>query len=190
MSASPGGWLKVQEDLIPTNSKTGKQYPFFVYGTLILGQPNDHYWEDCAGTAEPATLPNGRLYDMGTFPMLLEEGQTAVQGQLVNPARGLTIEKYQLLVQRLDNLENYNPDEIETSPYYRVLREVFTNDNTPVTAWVYLGRQAFTAGRPIISSGSWVQHSATAQSEMVQWWQTRGQKLLFGTQQKDTSGKD
>ena len=173
-----------------SDRKTVKQHPFFVYGTLIPGQPNEHFWEDCLGSAEPAHLPNGRLYDMGAFPMLLEGGRNSVQGQIIFPKNNLPIEKYQLLVQRLDNLENYDPDEIETSPYYRVLREVFTKNNTPVTAWVYLGREAYTAGQPIIKSGDWVQYSTSAQSEMAQWWQTRGQELLFGTEQLETTGKD
>lgn len=122
--------------------------------------------------------------------MLLEGGRNPVQGQLVTPARNLPLKKYQLLVQRLDILENYDPDEIETSPYYRVLREVLTNDNTPVKAWVYLGRKAYTTGRPIIESGDWVQYSTAAQSEMIEWWLSRGQDLLFGPIKKETHRKD
>jgi gamma-glutamylcyclotransferase (GGCT)/AIG2-like uncharacterized protein YtfP len=164
--------------------------PFFVDGTLIMGQPNDFYWEDCVATAVPAHFPNGRLFDMGSFPMLLEGGAMRVQGQLMYPDKELSDEDYQLLVQRLDTLENYNSDDVDNSPYYRVLATVFLNDNQPVTAWVYLGRPIYTEGRPLIDSGDWVSYSAEGQSHIAGWWEERGLGLLFDTGNDETSGKE
>jgi gamma-glutamylcyclotransferase (GGCT)/AIG2-like uncharacterized protein YtfP len=156
-----------------------KQYPFFVYGTLIPGQPNDFYWEDCIGDVKPAVLPNGRLYDLGSFPMLLEGGDRPVIGQIMVPRPGLSGDSYKLLVERLDSLENYNPEDIDNSPYYRVLRTVFGQDNQPITAWLYLGRPKFTQDRPLIPGGDWAKHSANAATPIADWWQERGEALLF-----------
>ncbi|MFZ0544354.1 MAG: gamma-glutamylcyclotransferase family protein, partial [Candidatus Promineifilaceae bacterium] len=134
------------------------QYPFFVYGTLIPGQPNDFYWEDCIGETKSAVFPNGRLFDMGSFPMLIERGRESVIGQVMVPHSNLDANTYQLLVQRLDNLENYNPENVEDSPYYRALRTVFIQETQPTTAWVYLGRPKYTQGRTFIRGGNWVEY--------------------------------
>lgn len=169
-----------------------KRHPFFVYGTLLSGQPNDFYWEDFIGTAEPAFFPNGRLFDMGSFPMLLEGGDSPIQGEVVYPVEDLDQATYQLLVQRLDTLENYDPNNIENSPYYRVLRRVYLKDNKPVTAWVYLGRPKYTTERPIIEDGDWAGHSTNFQSHMLDWWATHGHEL-FGKDAKtktETDGKE
>jgi gamma-glutamylcyclotransferase (GGCT)/AIG2-like uncharacterized protein YtfP len=157
-----------------------ERYPFFVYGTLIPGQPNDYYWQDCIGEMEEAILSNGRLFDMGSFPMLLEGGDKPVTGRIMYPKRELKDEDYQLLVQRLDSLENYNPDDVDNSPYYRVLRTVHLIDNEPETAWVYLGRPIYTQGRPLIPDGDWVNYSANGSDPISVWWQEREQDLLFG----------
>jgi gamma-glutamylcyclotransferase (GGCT)/AIG2-like uncharacterized protein YtfP len=167
-----------------------EKYPFFVYGTLIKGQPNDFYWQDCIESAEPAYFPNGRLFDMGSFPMLIENGGTRIKGQVMYPCQELSVESYQLLVQRLDTLENYDPDDVENSPYYRLLKTVFAKGSQPVIAWVYLGRPSYTIGRPTIPGGDWVSHSAEGQTSISTWWQDRGQDLLFGTNDRKTSGKD
>jgi gamma-glutamylcyclotransferase (GGCT)/AIG2-like uncharacterized protein YtfP len=167
-----------------------EKYPFFVYGTLILGQPNDFYWEDCIETALEAAFPNGRLFDMGTFPMLLEGDGGLVKGQIMIPFSDLNDQTYQLLVQRLDTLENYNPDDVANSPYYRVLRQVFLPDNQPLMAWVYLGRPTYTKGRSLISDGDWVNHSHSTQSHMLDWWAKHGYELFDGELVIDTDGKD
>ncbi len=167
-----------------------QMYPFFVYGTLISGQPNDFYWEDCIGTAEPAYFPNGRLFDMGSFPMLLEGDGGQIQGQLMVPVKGLSEDKYQLLVQRLDRLENYDPEDVDNSPYYRVLRTVFLENDQSVLAWVYLGRPSYTVGRPKISSGDWVSHSTSNQSHMLDWWQKHGHELFTQAPEIETKEED
>jgi gamma-glutamylcyclotransferase (GGCT)/AIG2-like uncharacterized protein YtfP len=123
---------------------------------------------------------------MGAFPMLLAGGDSPVTGQVVYPRTDLSDEDYQLLVQRLDKLENYKPEDVDNSPYYRVLRTVMLTDDEPVTAWVYLGRPIFTKGRPLIPGGDWVSYSAQTLGPISAWWQERGENLLFGD---NTDGK-
>ena len=154
--------------------------PLFVYGTLIAGQPNDHYVAAHVVAQEPAWFAHGRLYTFETFPMLIEtaEGQP-IHGRLLtlNPAT------YDAVFQQLDALEEYDPADETNSPYLRRQREVQTADGRTHTAWVYLGQPHFvTFGLPHIPSGDWVQHTAEQanQDSMAAWWQTHGVKLLFG----------
>jgi gamma-glutamylcyclotransferase (GGCT)/AIG2-like uncharacterized protein YtfP len=160
-------------------------YPFFVYGTLIPGQVNDFYWGDCVEKTARAVFPGGRLYDMGSFPMLIEGGDKLVTGQVMYPRADLGVKAYKLLVQRLDSLENYDPNDMDTSPYYRVLRTVYEQDARPVNAWVYLGRPIFTDGRPLIPGGDWVKYSVELQSYISDWWRKQKQGLLFGENKRD-----
>jgi gamma-glutamylcyclotransferase (GGCT)/AIG2-like uncharacterized protein YtfP len=162
-----------------------EQYPFFVYGTLMPGQPNDHLWEDCIGRAERGLFRNGRLYDMESFPMLIEGSGKMVEGQVMYPHPDLSVKAYELLVQRLDNLENHNPEDIDNSPYYRVLRTIFVQDHQTVTAWVYLGRPPYTKGRPLINNGSWANHSAHNHAPIAIWWEKHGQASLFNKNSND-----
>lgn len=162
-------------------------YPFFVYGTLMVGQPNDFLWEACIGSVKSAVFRNGRLYDMGSFPMLTEGSGKKVMGQVMYPHTDLSVKAYDLLVQRLDNLENYDPEDMDNSPYYRVLRTVFIENTQPVTAWVYLGRPQYTAGRPLINSGSWADYSTDNASHIALWWEKRRPNLLFGENTNNTN---
>ena len=94
--------------------------PFFVYGTLLPGQPNAYLWGEAVAAQQTAVLPNGRLYDLGSFPMLVEEGEESVQGMLiwVRPA------EYTAVVASLDELEGYDPAQPLASAYRRVRRAV------------------------------------------------------------------
>jgi gamma-glutamylcyclotransferase (GGCT)/AIG2-like uncharacterized protein YtfP len=167
-----------------------ERYPFFVYGTLIPGQPNDYLWEDCIEKAEQGVLVGGRLFDMGSFPMLIDGGWETVAGKLMFPYKELPDEDYQLLVQRLDTLENYDPENVEDSPYYRVLRSVLVGNDKPITAWVYLGRPQYTDRRPLITNGNWIEYSANVHSHIATWWEEHGQGLLFSKAANNAGGKD
>lgn len=65
------------------SSYAWQRLPFFVYGTLIPGQPNDHLWQGAIGSLEAAVFDNGRLYDMGFYPMLVEGRAGMVKGKLI-----------------------------------------------------------------------------------------------------------
>jgi gamma-glutamylcyclotransferase (GGCT)/AIG2-like uncharacterized protein YtfP len=129
-----------------------EQLPFFVYGTLLPGEANYHLWGDAIRREETAVFPNGRLYDLGGYPMMLEEGDAPVRGALiyVHPAA------YAAILARLDALEGYNPERPDASPYQRRRRRALTEAGTAVTAWVYLGRRRYVRHRPVIESGDWV----------------------------------
>lgn len=154
--------------------------PFFVYGTLIPGQPNDHLVQGRIIAQEPATFSHGRLWAFPTFPML-EETTTGhpVQGVLLtlDPAH------YEQAVQELDELEEYDPLQEADSPYLRRQRTVFTAAGQAITAWVYVGQTAVIPPHlPLIESGDWVAHVAAEaeQDTMAKWWRERGADLLFG----------
>ena len=53
------------------NRHAPEQLPFFVYGTLLPGQPNDDLWGDGIAQVETAVLDDSHIYDMGYYPMLV-----------------------------------------------------------------------------------------------------------------------
>lgn len=142
--------------------------PFFVYGTLLPGQPNAHLWGDGLVAEQAARLPNGRLYDCGAFPMLVEEGEEAVSGSLI----AVQPELYPAILARLDALEGYDPAEPNASAYRRVSRDVITADGRRQTAWVYVGHAAALPGMAPIPGGDWRRYAAATFADMQQWWQT------------------
>lgn len=132
------------------------QRPFFVYGTLLPGQPNAYLWEGLALAQMGAVLPHGRLYDLGHYPMLVAEPGHQVQGALLSMAP----EAYAVVIERLDDLEGYTPDNPEACPYHRVARDVLLGNGRVVTAWVYLGHSRHTAGHPPVPAGDWAAYVA------------------------------
>src|SRR5581483_12275143 len=56
----------------------------FVYGTLKQGHRNNHYLEDQEFICEAETKPLYRLFDNGSFPMMIEDGDEgyAVSGEI------------------------------------------------------------------------------------------------------------
>ncbi len=122
-------------------SKLEELLPIFVYGTLLPGQPNAHLWEGYVEEHEPAILLNGRLYDMGHFPMLIDELDSQVQGAVltIDPAQ------YQELLECLDNLEGFDPEDPQNCPYQRVRKSVQVENGRTRTAWVYLGLAGFSS---------------------------------------------
>ncbi|MCB8976684.1 MAG: gamma-glutamylcyclotransferase [Ardenticatenaceae bacterium] len=147
--------------------KQHKQLPFFVYGTLLPGQPNFFLWGEAIAHMEPATFFGGRLYDMGFYPMMIAaEPETAVHGQLITPHPA----EYQAVCQRLDELEGYDPDHPETSDYQRKRVEVVGSNGRSQSAWVYLGQSQFVADKPEVPGGSWAAYVAESQAELQAWW--------------------
>ena len=136
--------------------------PFFVYGTLLPGQPNAFLWADVVVAQERAVLKNGRLYDLGHYPMLIEEGEAAV----------LTVkdEAYADIMARLDHLEGYDPAQHDDCAYRRVAREVWLADGRSLTAWVYIGQLRYVAGVAPLEEGDWVAYAAAVKKQSSAWW--------------------
>jgi gamma-glutamylcyclotransferase (GGCT)/AIG2-like uncharacterized protein YtfP len=150
------------------NSGALDQIPFFVYGTLIPGQPNDHLWRDGIKRRKPAVYTNGNLYDMGYYPMLIEERGGTVNGKLISVAS----KQYKDILIRIDNLEGYDPKQSSRSSYRRVRRTVMIEGGQAILSWLYVGRQEFSDKKQVISGGDWVKHAAQLRIEMDNWWET------------------
>ncbi len=147
-------------------SKSRRPLPFFVYGTLLPGQPNAYLWHGCVTKIAQAILTNAQLYDMGYFPMLVDAADSYVNGMVltIRPA------DYQAVLARLDHLEGFRPDNPENSAYRRVCRKVRLSNGRWRAAWVYLGQPQHVAGRPIVPQGNWATYISTKNQEIDQWW--------------------
>ena len=151
---------------IITNMHEISNWPFFVYGTLLPGQPNAFLWVDGVLSQDQAVLPNGRLYDLGHYPMLIEEGDSPVQGMVLTIQPNMVAE----IMARLDHLEGYDPEQHEACAYQRVAREVWLADGRSLTAWVYIGQPHYVAGLPAVDGGDWANYVTTMEKQSGEWW--------------------
>ncbi|MCA9939716.1 MAG: gamma-glutamylcyclotransferase [Anaerolineales bacterium] len=140
--------------------------PFFVYGTLLPGQPNAHLWGSAVSHMHPATLPNGRLFDMGSFPMLLMGNGRPVTGMLVE----VIPEMYDPIIRSLDALEKYDPAQPQKSVYRRIPQPIQTAPKQQTVAWVYVGSEVYVAGKPEIPGGDWSTYVASRLPDVQNWW--------------------
>lgn len=108
--------------------------PVFVYGTLREGHEN-WAWalRNKTVASTPAQMPGARLVTGGPFPYLLPDSSGTVKGELMwlNPAQAHQV------MDDLDMLEGYDPQNPDWSHYVRVRAHVHT-DSGPVEAWVYI----------------------------------------------------
>jgi gamma-glutamylcyclotransferase (GGCT)/AIG2-like uncharacterized protein YtfP len=150
------------------------QLPFFVYGTLLPGQPNYHLWAEVIRLEQPAVFPNGRLYDMallnlGHYPMLVEEqGEQVASGgwQVVGTLVEVEPAYYNGVLKTLDILEDYRPGHPDKSYYRRAKRIVTLTNGRQHVAWAYLGRPSFVAGLEPIPGGNWNVYCANRKAEV------------------------
>ena len=143
-----------------------EQLPFFVYGTLLPKQPNYYLLDDFVISLEPAILPNGRLHDFGHYPMLIEGDERVVQGMVVT----VSPEAYDTVLQQLDVLEGYDPANVASSFYLRVVRTVELGNGRCESAWVYVGRSETVKDLPIVPNGDWAKHIAHKLQDSNRWW--------------------
>lgn len=143
-----------------------ERYPFFVYGTLLPGQPNHYLLADDVVAQAPAIMPEARLFDMDGFPMLLEGGYQAVNGLVID----INQAAYDGVLARLDELEGVNHSDRAASLYLRQKRQVQLLDGSLRIAWVYVGRLNFVQGRESFG-GDWIAYSAEIGRDVDAWWQ-------------------
>jgi gamma-glutamylcyclotransferase (GGCT)/AIG2-like uncharacterized protein YtfP len=148
--------------------KMDKQLPFFVYGTLLPGQPNEYLWGEAVLAKGKAVMKNGRLYDFGHYPMLVEEGDGTVQGMLMFVRE----ETYSDTLTRLDYLEGFEPSQPEESAYRRVVREVWGADGRSQLAWVYIGHSRYVEGLVALEDGNWVHYIENKIIQLNDWWKS------------------
>lgn len=139
--------------------------PFFVYGTLLPDQPNFDLWAHAITQTIPATVADMTLYSMGHYPMMVREPDAAVHGALIeiDPAH------YAQILERIDQLENYDPANPSGSLYRRV-KVLARAGATATEAWAYIGRHAAVKGKQPIGA-DWPAHSAENQRAIDVWWQ-------------------
>ena len=126
---------------------------FFVYGTLLQGQPRHAaIRRHVPACVLPATRP-ARLIDLGDYPgMLLADAErpSTVRGELVRfPAATLAA-----AVARLDAIEDFRGFGVAGSLYVRRLVRVTLADGSAPLAWTYIYAGDARAARPI-PSGDW-----------------------------------
>ncbi|OKI70367.1 hypothetical protein AMK14_14480 [Streptomyces sp. TSRI0445] len=143
----------------PGGGAADAELPFFVYGTLLPGEPNhDLFLRGRTAGERPAVLPRALLYDGPGYPYAIE-GHGRVHGTLLVAAPGV----YGELLGLLDHLEEFLGPGHPRNLYERVVREVElpgTGDGGSVRAWVYLAATAVTrslrTGGVRIPEGRWV----------------------------------
>lgn len=129
--------------------------PFFVYGTLLPGEPNhDLFLLGRTVSEVPGRLPGAVLYEGPGYPYVVEEPGGVICGELITPAPG----QYDQLLLGLDRLEDYAPGD-PANLYERVARDVIREDGTSVCAWVYVAAPAVAvrlrARGKLIEGGDW-----------------------------------
>ncbi|MEU5284734.1 gamma-glutamylcyclotransferase family protein [Streptomyces sp. NPDC020755] len=154
------------------------ELPFFVYGTLLPGEPNhDLFLRGRTAGERPAVLPRALLYEGPGYPYAIE-GHGRVHGTLLVAAPGV----YGELLGLLDHLEEFLGPGHPRNLYERVVREVELPARAAeageagaskelgeagasgaagesVQAWVYLAATAVTrslrTGGVLIPEGRW-----------------------------------
>jgi gamma-glutamylcyclotransferase (GGCT)/AIG2-like uncharacterized protein YtfP len=134
------------------------QFPFFVYGTLLPGQCNDHYWGGYILRSVPAVLSCAKLYEFPGYPMLIESLDSAskVVGQII----WVGPDRYEAVLTKLDQLEEYDPADVKNSFYLRLAKNINTGNGSSITTWVYVGKPNLIKGLPAIIDGDWARHMA------------------------------
>ncbi|MEU2763503.1 gamma-glutamylcyclotransferase family protein [Streptomyces sp. NPDC007094] len=135
------------------------ELPFFVYGTLLPGEPNhDLFLRGRTAEERPAVLARALLYDGPGYPYAIE-GHGRVHGTLLVAAPGV----YGELLGLLDHLEEFLGPGHPRNLYERVVREVEprdSGDGGSVRAWVYFAAAAVTrslrTGGVLIPEGRWI----------------------------------
>ncbi|MFE9361928.1 gamma-glutamylcyclotransferase [Streptomyces sp. NPDC006978] len=160
--------------------------PFFVYGTLLPGEPNhDRFLRGRTYQERPAVLPGALLYEGPGYPYAVE-GQGTVHGALVTAAP----RAYAELLGLLDDLEEFLGPGHPRNLYERVAREAVPapgvpdepgpgdsgarepdagqpgagqpgpGEPGPVRAWVYLAAGAVArslrTGGTLVPGGDWL----------------------------------
>ena len=145
---------------------TGQTLPIFVYGTLMIGQPNDYVWQECIESFESAIINDFRIFDFGYYPVMAEEEGGKVLGQLVR----LEGTCYSRTIQNLDFLEGFNPKHPHQSNFRRIRVFVSTDKGENIEAWAYIGWKSTVRKLPLIEHGDWGRHAAEKDETIADWW--------------------
>ncbi len=118
-------------------------YPLFVYGTLMPGEPAYGRVAAAVVQAAPGRLHGAILYAVGWYPMAVP-GQGVVHGEIL----WLQEAAFARVLQELD--------EYEGDEYDRVVRPVQMGESEmPVECWVYLGDTHAARAYRRVADGNW-----------------------------------
>lgn len=110
----------------------------FVYGTLMRGGRYHALMAGAELVGEAFSAPGYRLYDLGPYPAMREEGEGEVIGEIYDVDDATLAE--------LDRLEGH-PD------YYRRAR-VRLADGSEVTSYLFVDERELV-GAKVVASGDW-----------------------------------
>lgn len=123
-------------------TNAGVHLPFFVYGTLLPGEANYAVWREAIDEMRPATLYGTSLYDLGYFPMAVEDAAGEVRGMVAFVRRS----SYRAALSLLDELEGVDLGLPGGPAFRRARRVVHPVGGGALVAWVYLGSKVYVAG--------------------------------------------
>jgi gamma-glutamylcyclotransferase (GGCT)/AIG2-like uncharacterized protein YtfP len=124
----------------------------FFYGTLMSG------FERLGRSRIDAMLEpvgrgwiNGALFDLGIYPAAIPAADSRVRGEVHRMIASAPV------LEALDDIEGYRPDEPDTSLYRRVEAPVTLDDGETATAWVYFYNAPLGRAQRV-PSGDYLQH--------------------------------
>ena len=117
----------------------------FVYGTLMQGFAGHHHMS--GGRFEGDAAADGRLISLGEYPAFVE-GSGTVHGELY------TFDDLPAALDVLDEVEEFDPADPDSSEYVRDARTVRRGDGTQLLAWLYVYNRPHE-GALFIESGDW-----------------------------------
>jgi gamma-glutamylcyclotransferase (GGCT)/AIG2-like uncharacterized protein YtfP len=138
---------------------TPEYLPVFVYGTLRAGQNNwRRYLAGKTLAAYPAIAPKHKMFSTN-YAYVTDAPDYQVIGELML----IRPECYAPVMQDLDRLEDYDPDDLEGSLYVRVQREVLVIESVPRPhrAWIYHlnpRRRGTFSEADLVPHGDWLRH--------------------------------
>ena len=143
-----------------------ERLPFFVYGTLIPGQPNYYLWKDSIVDTKNGLIRNHQLFDMGHYPMIVQSEGNNVHGMLMY----VKDEDYEKITKIIDNLEGYNPENHGNSAYNREMRDIEVYSGELEKAWIYIGSTEYVKKENDVKDGNWVKHISKKEGNN-DWWE-------------------
>lgn len=128
-----------------------RKLPVFVYGTLRKGHGNYRNYLLGKTAHEAKALFTGKMFSVhGSFPALLIGGEKIV-GELMY----IKPENFDRVLQNLDRLEGFRPQDPQHSMYVRREARVYNEtDGTFVDAYVYYWNSSYK-GFKHVTSGDW-----------------------------------
>ena len=123
--------------------KTEKQYPLFMYGSLMQGFGNHFRIRNIFSEMKKAILQGFDMYELWTYPGIIP-GKGQIHGELYY----ILPEYFETILKELDRIES-------GAGYHRELKEVFDNEGITILAYVYILNYDILDRCNKIESGDW-----------------------------------